>query len=320
MPAKTNEELYQEAERALIGEAIAETEQEIHDSAFDNAPDDNDGDTSLEEMDSDDVVDDDVSEEDEEDDIPEEGEGEYDDEPPPEKPQPQQEERQQRGIPPGRLREEAEARRAAEAEARELRVRIEALERNRYQQPPPQQQPPQQQGPDMFADPEGWAAAERTRIMNAVQLDRVNMSLADAAEQHGDKFQEAYKAINSLNPQSPADMAHVQRIWNAPNPGRELMKWHQQQSLLHEIGNDPTAYRQKLRDELLADPDFRKELISGMRNDAVNGGNTRVRLPPSLNGATGGTSHRGRDGRTSRDTAATSRSIEREIFDSAFDD
>jgi hypothetical protein len=63
--------------------------------------------------------------------------------------------------------------------------------------------------------------------------------------------------------------------------------------------------------------------MQGMRRDAMNGSGgqprARVQLPPSLNSATGGTSHRGFDRGNSRDTARTSRSIEQEIFDSAWD-
>lgn len=326
MPAKTNEELYEEAERALISEAIGETEQEIFDSAFDNAPDDNDGDTSLEQMDTDDVIDDDIEEDNEDrEELPEEGEGEYDDEPPPEKPQAEPERQPTRGVPSGRLREEAEARRAAEAEreaaraeARELRARLENLERNQ-RQAPPQQQPPQQQGPDMFADPEGWAAAERARIMNEVSARLVNASLANAAKKHGEKFQEAFKAATSLNPQDPANQAVVQRIYNAPDPGDELMEWHKQETLRRDMGNDPQAYVDRLIQERMSSPEFRKQFMDGMRQEASGTQRTNVRLPPSLNGASGGSGHRGRDG-NSRDTAYTTRSMEREIFDSAWDD
>ena len=322
MPPKTNEELYEEAERQLIGEAIAETEQEIHDSAFDNAPDDNDSDRSLEEMDPEDVVDDDIEEDNEDrDELPEEGEGEYDDEPPRER----QPERREFRIPGSRLKEESDARRAAETRERELQSRLDqlqgrldAFERTQRQ---PQTQPQQQQDPpaDMFADPDRWAAQERARIMQEVNNRHFNASLADAAEQHGDKFNEAFKELSGLNPADPANVALAQRIFFAPNPGREVMKWHQQQSLMRDIGSDPAAYRERMRQELLADPDFRKELISGMRQDASGNRRTNVQIPPSLNGASGGASHRGRDG-GSRDSARTTRSIEREIFDSAWDD
>lgn len=46
----SNEELWEANERALIRDAIAETEQEIVDDALDLAPDDDDGDMSLEEV------------------------------------------------------------------------------------------------------------------------------------------------------------------------------------------------------------------------------------------------------------------------------
>lgn len=324
MPAKTNEQLYEEAERALISEAIGETEQEIFDSAFDNAPDDNDGDTSLEEMDSDDVIDDDLddSESEEVEDDAEEAEEE------PEQDAEEQDTREadneadrapSRGVPSSRLREEANARRAAEAEARELRARIDALERTQrqpYQQPQPQQAPPQ--GPDMFADPEGWAAHERGRIMQEINNQRFNASLAEAAEQHGDRFQEAFRAVSGL-PNTPENVAIAHRIYNAPNPGRELMRWHDQQNLIKDIGNDPIAFRQKMREDLMADPEFRQQVIASMRGEATSQRRTQTQLPPSLNGASGGSGHRGRDN-SGRGTAHTTRALEREIFDSAWDD
>jgi hypothetical protein len=327
MPKRTNEELYEEAERQLVKDAIGETEQEIADSAFDEPPDENDGDNSLEQIDGEDVLDDDDLGEEDSTEESDEAEGEEGDEegdqeqdrPAGQDDRGQDRAQDRRGVPPGRLREESEARRAAEAErdaerarVRELDARLRAIEQGNRPKP---QEP---EKPDIFADPDAWARQQRAEITQALTERHVNASLGEAAEEHGEAFGQAFRAVTSLNPQDPAARAIVQSIWDAPNPGRALMRWHSQQTLLREIGSDPNAYRAKVREELLSDPEFRKELLNGMRSDAMRGDGgrprTRTALPPSLNSSSGGTSHRGRD------TARTSRSEEQEIFDSAFDD
>src|SRR5258708_14119259 len=168
MPKKSNEQLFEEAEAELYGEAIKATEQEVFDDALGLSPDENDGDTSLEQMDDDDAPTGDEEptdeEEGEEPDESEEGEGEESEGDEPEAGDRQPERGQdRRGIPPGRLREESEARRAAEAErdaerarVRELDARLRLIEQGGK---PQQQQQPER--PHMFADPQGWPASQR---------------------------------------------------------------------------------------------------------------------------------------------------------------
>ncbi|WP_210161910.1 hypothetical protein, partial [Bradyrhizobium japonicum] len=55
-------------------------------------------------------------------------------------------------VPPGRLREEAEARRRAERERDDLRAQMQLLAR----QAPPQQQREQPKGIDLFENPSGF--------------------------------------------------------------------------------------------------------------------------------------------------------------------
>lgn len=327
MPKKSNEELYEEAERELYTEAIRQTDQEIFDDVLNRDPDDNDGNNDLEQMDDDDAPTGDEEptdeEEGEEPDESEEGEAEESEEGDEGEDREAGDRRDGRGqerVPPSRLREEAASRRAAEAEARELRARLEALERN--QRPPPQQQPEQPQRPDIFADPEGWERQTRAEIENSIATRYVNASLADARDEHGEKFDEAFKAITSLDPRNPADQATVVQIYNSPNPGKALMRWHERQQLVREIGPDPRAFRNKVAQELMNDPEFRQQFLETMRGDAMNGNRgaqprTRVRLPASLNGASGGSGHRSRDPRPGRYT--TTAADERDIFDSAFD-
>lgn len=314
---KTNEELYRQAESELYGEAIAETEREIHDDALGLTPEERNNDRSLEEFD-DDLPNDEDEEETETDEVEAAGEDGEDGEG--EEPEPERQERQQdeRGRVPSRvLRESNESRRVAEAERarleaenREIRTRLEQLERNRQQ--PGQQQAPQK--PDMFADPEGYEQWLRNDIEQKTSERRINGSFQDAADEHGERFQTAFQTlVASRDPQL------VGNIVNSHNPGRTLMAWHDRQVLLSEIGSDPAAYKERVRQELLRDPEVRRQTLSGMRNDALRGDGdggprTRTRLPPSLSSATGGASHRGRD------PGRSMKSEEAEIAASAWED
>jgi hypothetical protein len=327
MAKKSNEQLYEEAETELYGDAIRQTEQEVFDDALGLSPDENDGDTSLEQMDDDDAPTGDEEpadeEEGEEPDDSEEGEGEEgeaqgeDGDPSP--PEGRDLRQDRRGIPPGRLREESDARRVAEAETRELRARLENLERNQRQpQQPQQQQEPER--PDMFADPEGWAAAQRAEIEASVAARHINASLTDAREEHGEKFDQAYQDL--IRAGQSGDRQSVQQVWDSPNPGRALMRWHNRQQVIRDVGTDPSAYRNKVAQDLMRDPEFRRQMVETLRDDAMNGDGgrprTRTRLPASLNGASGGAGHRSRDPGQARG-GGFSASAERDIADSVWE-
>lgn len=232
-------------------------------------------------------------------------------------------------VPPGRLREEADKRRTAEAasaaalaerdaalaKAAKLETDFGALNKRlddlmtaiatgRVGQP--QQQPApkveEEPVPDIFADPEGYQRymrnqVERTAHAGQQQLEqlRVELSMQAAHDKYEGQFEEAYKAVTSLNKNDPVAQQTVRRIWSSPNPGKALMSWHNQVKTLSEVGEDPTKYREKVekdtRDKLLNDPDFIKQVMEKMRGEAENAGGQgkpRVRFAPSLNAARGG--------------------------------
>jgi len=287
-------------EEEIIAGAIAGTEQEIFDEATGQAEDENNGDRSLEEMD-------DVPGETEEGDEPEadepDGEGEEDEgeelaasEEEGEEPEPEREERTGR-IPSSRLREEAERRRAAEQERDNFRAELAALRVAQQQARQPQQEQPAK--PDLFSDPDGWAAEQRAQIERDLTARHVNAALADAHDEHGEEFVAAYKALTSLNPSDPVARSTVQRIWDAPNPGKAVMRWYGEQKILREVGGDPNAYKQKVAQEIMSDPEFRRQILADMRGEATRGDGgrprTTTRLPKSLNGAAGGGSMRNAD-------------------------
>lgn len=192
-------------------------------------------------------------------------------------------------------------------------------------QAPKIQEPTQK--PDMFADPDGYerwlrADIERGHLerQQATESRLVEASMADARELHGEKFDKAYQALTSQNPQDPAARALVARIWSAPNAGRAMMNWWQQQETLREVGIDPGKYKERIatetREALMKDPEFRKQIIAEIRGQAsgANGGQPKnvTRIPKSLSEASGGSSARERGGAPD--------GSDRGVFEYAFED
>lgn len=303
-------------ERVLTEEeikgAIDDTDREIAEFAFsDDEPAEDDGDTTLEEMDD---VPGDVEEGDEPD-ADAEDTSEDDDDPDGDESDDEAEEAetdeqeaetrtdapQERGrIPSGRLREETERRRQIEAELANARARIAAYE-NSQRQPQSQPQSDRQEAPaapDIFSDPDGWAAHQRAEIQRDITARHVNAALNEAHEEHGEDFVAAYSALTGLNPQDPMARAVVQRIWDAPNPGKALMNWHWSERTRQEIGNDPEAWFERKLQERLSDPETRRQVLSNARGEAMRGDGgrprTQTRLPRSLNSASGSGARGGR--------------------------
>lgn len=156
--------------------------------------------------------------------------------------------------------------------------------------------------PDPIVDPDGYAQFVRSEVEAGIISRNVEETFRDAHEEHGNKFEAAYQALTSLDRNSPADRLLVQRISKSANPGRALMKWHTQQEAVREIG-DPASYKDRLRKELLDDPEFEKAVVARVR-ERQNGGNNQQRRPnnitrlPSLNSSGSGS---GRQQRSASD-------------------
>lgn len=127
---------------------------------------------------------------------------------------------------------------------------LQALQAQQRPQPTPQP------APDFFQDPD---AAIDYRLKNAV--DPLAKQQVQQAEQFSrmmavDKFGEevvntAYAELaQRINTDPNARLDH-QRIMSSPHPYAALVQWHKQQSVLKEVGEDPAAYRERVKAELL---------------------------------------------------------------------
>lgn len=232
-------------------------------------------------------------------------------------------------VPPAILRESKDKQRAAEERATTAETKLAESDRRfaelngkfdlvlrqlEESRKPPAEKKETPQRPDKFADPDGydkWVEDTIARAVGEVKREAqetqdaytrrvINMNLAATHEAHGEKFEKAYQTILADAPNNPETRVAIQRIWSSDNPGAELMKWHRNRETLQEVGGDPAAYRKKIADEtraaLLADPEFRKEIVASLRAEA--GGNNGTGTPrhvtrvpgktiPSLNGASG---------------------------------
>lgn len=228
-------------------------------------------------------------------------------------------------VPAGRLREQTERTRAAETERDALKARLEAAEAEGQrkidalraefmaalrQQPRPADQPKPADAPkpdappDLFENPNAFAdylrngvKSELAAMQQQMREDRINASMESAKGRHGEAFDKAFAALKAVaQTGSPDGRALAQRLTSSPNPGEAVVSWHKRQETLREVGDDPTAYKAKIAEDtrkaLMADPVFRKELLDGLRAEAMTGddGRTRTttRLPASLNRAAGG--------------------------------
>ncbi|HTR14102.1 MAG TPA: hypothetical protein VMI72_12820 [Roseiarcus sp.] len=227
--------------------------------------------------------------------------------------------RQEARVPSGRLREEAEKTRAAQAERDQFRQQLEAERAENAKaiaelnakfegfmaaarQAPPQQKPIEppkpETPPDVLEDPAGYqefvvrqAMRPVEELRNQVRADRINHSMELAQVRHGEVFTAGFEALKSLDKSVPENRALVERIVSSPNPGEAVVDWHRRNEVMREVGTDPAAYRARIAEEarksLMDDPEFRKQLLEDLRAEAMGGAGgkprSETRIPPSLN-------------------------------------
>ncbi len=185
-------------------------------------------------------------------------------------------------IPAWRLREIRE-------ERDELKRQLDEARRQPVAQPKQEViAPAKAEKPDPLLDPEGYEKYLETKFETARLNDRRDMDLELTRQANTEAFDAAHNEAMRLKAAGdPAFLELSQKMQSTINPGKVLMKWHQERSMKAEIGDDLVAYKQRLRDEALKDPDFLAKAIEAARGSAQPqaNGRPRVELPPTLNGA-----------------------------------
>jgi hypothetical protein len=205
--------------------------------------------------------------------------------PPPTAPQPHQ-------VPLAELLNTRERAQAAERERDELRRALEHIQRQQQQA-----QAKPAEVPDMFADPDAYTRHINEQVHRTTTEMRLEFDMQLAEVRHPDVFPKAYDAFIQAvgNPGRPNPQLYHE-IMGARSPGQAIVDWFKRDTVLREVGTDPAAYRQKLQNELLEDPNFIAQVIEKTRGQAGNGSRpTNVTRLPSLNRQTSAASSKETD-------------------------
>jgi len=196
----------------------------------------------------------------------------------------QQQEPKDHGIPPWRLREEAEARRAAEARAQQIEREAAEYRRQIAQM---QEQSKPKQVPDIFEDPNAFVShgvqTAVAPVASQITQLREFYSQREAVREFGAEKVKAAKDWLAQGVQSgdPDAIAVYQRAMKSIDPYGDIVGAHQQRTIYQQIGGDPTAWFEKQMEERLKDPAFQTKLMERMRGDAQTRPSV-TQLPPSL--------------------------------------
>lgn len=109
--------------------------------------------------------------------------------------------------------------------------------------------------PDFWEDQDGYIAAKLSPVQQEIQAQKEQVSLLLAEEKHGaEAVQAAYAAFAAIRQSDPqGSEADYQAIMRSRHPFNAIVDWHTKRQVANEIGNDPAAYREKLKAELLAE-------------------------------------------------------------------
>ena len=190
---------------------------------------------------------------------------------------PKPDQREDGPVPSGRFREESEARRRAERERDDLRIRLDAVSR-----PPPQQQQPPQKV-DLFENPQGFVQQELKPFLEQIQADlrtqREGMSLDWAIRSHGDeKVGSARQALEQgMSRGDQNAWATYNRAMQSHDPYGVIVRWHNDGEVLRSTGGDLNAYRSRILDEALKDPEYQKRVFEAAKGQATAAGHSVAR-------------------------------------------
>ena len=196
----------------------------------------------------------------------------------------------QESIPSWRLREEAEARRAAEDRSRKAEAQLAHIESLVRQQEAQQAAREPAKAPDFYADPEAAVqsmisqALEQTLTPFVLESRKERMALAKSfamREHTPEVVNAAEKAFMEANDAGTIDPYEYERVIASPNRWDACVDWHKRQQTLSTVGRDPNAWFEQQFEARMADPAFAAKVMEKVRGAAATRPGS-VQLPPSL--------------------------------------
>lgn len=171
-------------------------------------------------------------------------------------------------IPPGRLREEADARRNAERERDEALAELARLRANpQPHQPAPTVQPAAPK--EIWDDPQAFVQQAIDPVQQAIRRQNEAISRRFAVQEFGkETVDAAYADMMQAVKTEPSARVELQRMLATDHPIGEVVAWHKNRQVLKEVGSDPAAYKNRVLEEALKDPEFQKRVIEAARSGA----------------------------------------------------
>ncbi len=198
-------------------------------------------------------------------------------------------------VPSWRLREEREAREAAERRFQDAETRAQAVERHLAELR--KQNEPKPEPVDFFTDPNAAFKQQLSPFEQQLQTMQSNLTLraskAEAIADHGRAaVTEMEKAIETAMRERHPDMAALSvQMRQSDDPVGVAMGWYQRDKLLKETGGDLASYKTRTLDDALKDPVFLAKALEAAKAHATGQApgakpSTVVQLPPSISRAT----------------------------------
>lgn len=163
-------------------------------------------------------------------------------------------------VPLQAVHAEREKRQQAQTEAETLRRELAELRGQvSMLRQPAQAQPTEPPKPKktFWEDPDGFLAERLAPVQQTMQDQRIELSTMLAAKDHGaDTVKEARAALleaMQANPNDPSLIALDQQSQRSVHPMEDVITWHNRRKAMADIGEDPAAYRERVRQELLAE-------------------------------------------------------------------
>lgn len=196
--------------------------------------------------------------------------------------QAKEEKSEHHSIPSWRLKEEADAKREAIERATRAEQEAQAFRQQLWQMQQQLQALQQPKEPiDIFAQPEVYQQHVEQTMEQRLRAMEGNFSLRLAAYKHGDTFHEAWTEM--VNRTQSGDDSIRQQVMQSPDPGETLVQLYQREKVVKEVGTDPTAYRSKVLEDALKDPEFLAKALEQARASAGAQPTQQISMPKSLN-------------------------------------
>lgn len=199
------------------------------------------------------------------------------------------EQKLEKGIPSFRLKEEADARRAAEERALAAERRMSDLERRIEEMG--RKPEPEKPTPEIWDDPRAFVQAELNPIQTQLQTAIQQLAKETAIVRHTEAVvTEAEQAFMRAMQDRTLDPADFNRVVSSQNRYSAAVEWYKRSQTLQKVGNDPDAWLEAEMERRLADPEYQAKVMERIRGTAQQQ-RPVTQLPPSLNKTTRAGTH-----------------------------